>query len=372
LQWRRIRYAPPIADIWEGVAEIYTDCEHDGFDEAIRLYEGENTTLRREFLEMLALAVLTSDNLMPREQELAAHFVSRYAGEFQISKTLDAGLTHGFDLAQPQTPQRLGGDAPSAANMIFFGAGAAITLLGDALRVIEQTGAVPEGLGFLSPTDPAVLTPVLKQIGLDWSGKAAERRQQREKFTSRVSVVPGYKEILGVLEKARAEPFDFTARPSGESWVASDSSPDGFGVVMPAVSGDWVSVGSVVGIEGEAVGTWSVGAVRRMRRLEDGQQHIGVQVLCREAQAVRVMRESPLSEHSSITERMPVDHAMLLTADAARQNEIELLVSNAAPYNRRRLHVMTSDGVLLVRLKNIIEGFPECARIRLEILSVEP
>lgn len=371
LQWGRIRYAPPALEIWERLAALYAQCEAAGVNDETPIYANERTTVQREFLETLALAVLTSENLMPPEQEMAGQIVSRYAGDFVISASADAGLTHAFDLKHPQAPQPIERVKQPGAGERFFGAGAAMTVLEAALHQLDQTREVPASLGFLASVDAAVLTPVLTQIVLDWSGKAPGRRHSREKTNARVSVVPGFKEIIGVLEKARADPFDFTAKPTGESWVASDVSPDGFGVLMPAVSGDWVGVGSVLGVEGESGGEWAVGMVRRVRRLDNGQQHIGVQVLCRDAQAVRVMREMSLGAHSRITERMPIDACILLTPDVGQQKEVELLVRDPAPYGENNLHVLTSDCVLLVKLTEIVEATPECSRIRVSILGVE-
>jgi hypothetical protein len=167
-----------------------------------------------------------------------------------------------------------------------------------------------------------------------------------------------------------ADPFDFTTKAAGESWIASDFSPDGFGVVMPAVTGDWVSVGSVLGIQAEAGGAWSVGMVRRVRRLDAGQQHIGVQLLCRDAQAVRVMREVAHAG-THIAQRMPVDLGILLSSNAAQQQEIALLVSDAGLYRDGNLHVLTGDGVLLVTLREILEVTADCAHLRLTVLGVE-
>lgn len=371
LQWGRIRYAPPALEIWERLAALYAQCEAAGVKDETLIYADERTTVQREFLETLGLAVLTSENLMPPEQEMASQIVSRYASDIVISKSADAGLTHAFDLNHPQAPLPIERVKQPGADERFFGAGTAVAALEAALHHLEQTREMPASLGFLAPVDAASLTPVLMQICLDWSGKAPGRRHTREKTNARVSVVPGFKEIVGVLEKARSDPFDFTAKPTGESWVASDVSPDGFGVLMPAVSGDWVSVGSVLGIEGESGGEWAVGMVRRVRRLDNGQQHIGVQVLCRDAQAVRVMREMSLGAHSRITERMPIDACILLTSDVGQQKEVELLVRDPAPYGENNLHVLTSDCVLLVKLTEIVEATPECTRIRVSILGVE-
>jgi len=371
LQWLRIRYVPPVPAIWEGLASLYVYIESEDIEAEMLIYPGESTSIKREFLKTLALGVLTSDNLMPPQQDLATYIVNRYANAFVLSQTPDAGCTHCFDLQHPHAPATIGHDVQPGADVRYFGAGAAIASLEEALRIIEQKQEVPADLGFTKPIELAYLTPVLTQIHLDWAGKTPERRHARETTNARVSVVPGFHEIVDFLDQSVADPFDFTIRGTAESWIARDISPDGFGVVMPAVSGDWVTVGSVLGIEIEAAGEWSVGLVRRVRRIEDGQQHIGVQVLCRYAQAVRVMRESPLSGNVRITQRMPIDRGLLLTADAAHQKEIDVLVSDAALYGAGNVHVLTDDSALLVKLREVLEVTADCTRISFTVLSAE-
>ncbi len=371
LQWLRLRYATPGAEIWSALAHLYAAVAPDIVEQEMLIYPGESTTIQREFLKALVLAALPSENLKPQEQDLATYIVSRYASSFVMSRSADAGCTHAFDLNNPQAPLLIDRTLPPGAAVCYFGAGAAIDAIAAALRSIEQTGQAPADLRFKSPIALTLLTPVLTQIYSDWTGKTYERRHAREKSNARVSVVPGFKNFLQVLEESDADPFDFTVRDTGESWVASDISADGFGVVMPAVSGDWVSVGSVAGIEGETAGEWSVGVVRRVRRMDDGQQHIGMQVLGRATLAVRVMRDASGAAGMQITQRIPVDRAILLTADALRQKEIELLVSDAALYDAGNVYVLIGDRVLLVRLREVLESNVAYARICFTVVGLE-
>lgn len=369
LQWSRVRYVPPAPAIWESLATVYAQIERDGVADELAIYEGEASSVQRELVKTLALGVLSCENLMPPEHALAAFLVNRYAGDFVLASTPSATCTYAFDLTHPQAPQPVGTAAAAGSNLRYFGAGAAVASLEAALRELEQTQTVPASLGFTQPVEAVSLMPLLKQIQVEWSGQSLERRHPREKTNARMAVVPGFKQIVSVLEAATTDPFDFTGRASGENWFASDISPDGFGVMMPAVTGDWVSVGSVMGVEGETAGTWDVGMVRHVRRQEDGQQHIGVQVLCRAAHAVHVMRDATGSVR--ITQRMPIDHAILLTPDATHQKEIELLVSDAALYGVGNVHVHAGDSVLLVKLHDVLEVTSDCTRIRFTVLSIE-
>lgn len=369
LQWLRIRYAAPVPAIWSGLVHLYLYIEAENIDQEMLIYPGETSTLKREFLKVLIQSSLSCENLQPPGQDLTTFIVNRYAPHFVLSRTPDAGCTHWFDLKRPQPIARIGRAPAPDADLRYFGAGSAVELLAEALHCIEAAHEVPDDLGFTAGIELPFLTPVLTQMYQDWSGAPAARQHAREKSNARITVVPGFKEIIDVLESAADDPFDFTEKSNVESWVVNDISSSGFGAVIPAVNGDWVSVGGIAGIESKIAGEWSVGMVRRVSRLDDGQQEIGVQLIARKAIAVRMMREDT-SRTLRVTQRMPLDHAILLTADTAQQS-VEVLVRNAAAYSTGNVHMLAGESVLLLQFNEVMEKNAACARISFNVLGIE-
>jgi cyclic-di-GMP-binding protein len=184
--------------------------------------------------------------------------------------------------------------------------------------------------------------------------------------------VPGFDHTLKVLEQMLADPFDFTHKSEVESWVVNDISADGFGAMLPAISSDWVSVGSVAGIASDVTGEWAVAMVRRARRLGNGngQLEIGMQVLSRNATAVRMMREDMTGVDQRITQRMPIDSAILLTPEAARQKAVEVLVTDATLYGPGNVYMLVGDLVLVVQFREILEENTACARIGFAVVGL--
>src|SRR5205085_12053199 len=123
---------------WMGLANLYAYIEPENVEEEMLIYPGESTTIKREFLKALVQSALSCENLQPPGQDLATYIVSRYSPEFVLSKTPDSGCTHWFDLKHPQAPVLLSRDARSGADLRYFGAGAAVELLGAALRAIDE------------------------------------------------------------------------------------------------------------------------------------------------------------------------------------------------------------------------------------------
>jgi hypothetical protein len=138
---------------------------------------------------------------------------------------------------------------------------------------------VPEGLSLGAQDDHEVVLGLLKHLELDWAGKTQARRHERKTVAARVTVVPGFTEIIRALEFAVNDSLDFTHQQSAESWIVQDVSVGGYGAVIPAIAGDWVEVGSVIGVEGESFRQWRVGLIRRVTRNEQQQQRVGVQLL---------------------------------------------------------------------------------------------
>ncbi len=370
LQWLRIRYTEPAPAIWTGLAQLYAYVEPQDIESDMLIYPGQTTTIRREFLKAMVQSALSCESLQPPGQDLATFIVSRYAPNFVLSKKPLPGCTHWFDLKNPQMPSPMTRAPAADADLRYFGPDGAAASVANALRTIEETGRVPADLGFRYEIDLPFLTPVLAQIQRDWSGQTHERAHQREKTNARMTVLPGFERILNVLEQSVADPFDFTEKSDVESWVVNDISASGFGAVLPAITSDWVSVGSVAAVESDVAGEWDVVIVRRARRLDDGQSQIGMQVLSRNAQLVRMMREDVSGKGGSITQRMPLDTAILLTPDAVRQTSVELLVSDAGLYETGNVHMLLGDAALILQLSHVLEKNSTCARLGFTVLGL--
>ena len=194
---------------------------------------------------------------------------------------------------------------------------------GDA-PAMEATRELPPGLAFDGPADPVFVKSILDHVHCDWSGKTQSRGQERQKVNARITVVPGFKDIMRTLEFAVSDSLDFTDQPTAESWVVDDVSEGGYGTLIPSVAGDWVEVGSLVGVEGEVPRAWRVGVIRRVQRVEGNQQHVGVQLLSRNAMLVRMRRETERQAQMGVSQRMPLDFAILLSADAATNAAITI------------------------------------------------
>ena len=371
LQWTRIRYAAPKAELWSGLASLYSAVASGNVDAEMLIYPGETTTIKREFLKALMQSALSYEDLQPRGQDIASAVVSYFAPMFVLSMKPESGCTHWFDPTHPNAPVRVTRAPLPDSAVYYFGAGPAVEALEKTLAQVEATRELPPELAFDGPADPVFVKSILDHVHCDWSGKTRSRGQERQKVNARITVVPGFKDIMRTLEFAVSDSLDFTDQPTAESWVVDDVSEGGYGTLIPSVAGDWVEVGSLVGVEGEVPRAWRVGVIRRVQRVEGNQQHVGVQLLSRNAMLVRMRRETERQAQMGVSQRMPLDFAILLSADAATQPEVEVLVRSGSFTSMDEVYMTTKDHQIVLRPKAVIERSAACERVAFKVVRVE-
>jgi hypothetical protein len=258
------------------------------------------------------------------------------------------------------------------SDVCYFGAGPAVAALEQVLAHLESTRELPSALILEDKADPAFVKSILEHVHQDWSGKTQSRQHERQKINARVTVVPGYKEVMRTLEFVISDSLDFTDQPTAESWVVNDSSESGYGAVIPAVAGDWVEVGSVVGVEGEVPRHWRVGVVRRVLRVAGNQQRVGVQLLGRNASLVRIRREDQRHVDMGVSQKVPLDFAILLNDDAANQPEIEVLVRGGSFTSQDKVYMTVGKQQLVLRPRAVVERSAGCERVAFTVVNRSP
>lgn len=372
MQWTRLRYAAPGAPLWSGLASLYAFVESSNIDEGVLIYPGETTTIKQEFLKALMQSALSCESLQPPGQDLASAVVSQYAPLFVLSKKPLDGCTHWFDLKHPQAPARTTRAPQPGDDPRYFGAGAAVGALEKTLAQFESSRDLPPGLAGEGRNDPIFVKSIFEHVYQDWSGKTQARQHERQKINARITVVPGFKDTMRCIEFAVSDSLDFTDQPGAESWVVDDVSTGGYGAVIPSVAGDWVEVGSLVGIEGDTPRAWRVGVVRRVERLGGNQQRVGVQLLGSIASLVRMRREDEREAQVGLSQRVPLDFAILLTADVQAQSEAEVLVRSGSFTSMDNVYMLTSDKSLVLRPMAVVERNAACERVAFRVIGPAP
>jgi hypothetical protein len=364
LKWALLRYTEPDQSIWTEMAELYRLAVSNGVaEEAVPFYPGRQITVKEEFVKGLMIAASSSDSLRPTELDLATRLVDHYSRFFVIADQPFDGCTHWFDLNAPCLPVRSSRAPPENAAAQYFGAGVALTELNAAHAEMAYTGTIPQEFRFYEKQDDQLLLAALNHLVLDWAGKTQARQDERKRITSRLTIVPGLPDIIRALTFAVNDSLDFTDQPAAESWVVEDVSAGGYGAVIPAVAGDWVEVGSLVGIEGSSFGDWRIGVVRRVNRLEGEQQRVGVQLLGSGAALVMLRQKASRASAKS------AEPAVLITLKPEMQDEVEVLVRGGIFSTMDDTEMMLGKKPLRLRPIRVVERSARAERVAFQVLK---
>ncbi|MBI2508797.1 MAG: hypothetical protein HYV99_02020 [Betaproteobacteria bacterium] len=338
LKWTLLRYGPVEPRAWSEIARLYQAAEQKGI---------------ADFLKALMLSASSTDGLPPVRQEIAERAVAHFASGFLLSAAPE-GCTHCFDLAGPKTPVRMFKGVAPSPTMRFFGAGAALAGLEKLMAKIREMGAIPSDVNLGGSYERDIVLDVLKHLSLQWSEKPPERNSERRKTASRITVVPGFSEILGVLDPAGNDELDFSQEQSQnvESWIVENVSEGGYGAIIPPRKSDWIKVGTLLGVQGETSKYWGIGLIRRIAADEHQQRRVGIQLLSKGAIPIRVSRSGPTSGFSA--GREPQQAILLSTAPDA-QGEVGVVLREGIFNGRDSLDMTVRDKSYLLMPASMVE-----------------
>ena len=313
LKWHYMHYERAEAAVWQDLGKVYRFAEDRKLGrESVNLYPGVPvaSSAEREFMKALMLAASSPDCLLPLEIELAERIVAHFSDSFLISNVNQPQSTYYcIDLAQGLPPKRLTQAPPPSPGQRFFAAGAAQARLDDMIKIVAS-GAVPADLNLGGSYEAGQVLGVLHHLKMYWATTPPVRKHDRYSVKHRINVVNGFEGVLGRLQGA----------DGGESWVIDNISAGGIGAGLEKIQGDWLRIGSLVGVQVEGgSGSLSVGVIRRCNRLPKQQMSVGLQTFAKEAYAVQLGGGEP---------------ALLLNDGRALKEEVLLCLKEGA-FDRR-------------------------------------
>jgi hypothetical protein len=288
MKWQYVRYGLQDNALWGMVAKIYAFADYRKYATAkVRPYPGipEDTTAEQEFLKAVMLAVASPDSLLPEEVELADRLIAHWVGAFKVDAKQQPGAVYWIDLAASQPPVRLARSPDAVPTLRFVAAGDALNRIRQLAQTVKQTNAIPSTVNLGGTYEPPRVLEVLDHLGLCWSAHPPERKAPRHRVKSRVTITYGFDGVLSALDPGGEALFD----PDRiESWIVENVSSGGFGALVPQLRGDWLKIGSLLGLQPEGGSNWLVGVVRRFQRDATQTGAVGIQTVGRTAQSAQV------------------------------------------------------------------------------------
>jgi hypothetical protein len=313
-----LRYGPFEPGLWTSIGELYTYALKGGYARTVlAVYSGPHgsSSVEQDYLKVMMLWASSADALPPASQEIADRTAVLLADAFRMDTAPFAGAIYRFDPSQNRPPTRIFQDAAPGAPAHYFGPGAAPARLAEIIDSVERTGKLPADFNLGAGYSEETVAAVLRHLAAYWSDKPPARLSERRPASARITVVPGYAQLLDELEKDESDALNFSVS-GAESWIVENVSDGGYGALVPAATTEWIRVGEIIGVQLEGSGDWGIGSVRRVVRDEQRQYHVGIQMLARSVRLVRIA-------HAASRDPEP---AILLSAEEAPTAEVGVLL----------------------------------------------
>jgi hypothetical protein len=290
VKWTMLRYGPFEPGLWTSIGELHRHAEKGSYTRTpVVIYAGlhGNTSVELEYLKIMMLWAASADVLPPLKQEIAERTVANVAAAARLESAPFAGALYSFDPMRNRPPVRMFGAPTPGEKLHYFGPGTAGAKLMQLVPALEKTGKLPADFNLGGAYSGDVVVSVFKHLATYWSDTPPSRLSERRAASARITVVPGYHQLLDELEREETDALNFSVS-GAESWIVENISENGYGALVPAATTDWIRVDELIGVQLEGTVEWGIALVRRVVRDEHRQYHVGIEMISRTVSLVRV------------------------------------------------------------------------------------
>lgn len=286
---RLFRYDDPVPTLWQVTSNLFRYAAATG---VYRLpvcaphRDGKAATIEGEYASLLLLAQLASGSFTAQEIEHASVLLNECSDKLRLRADEPAHATFALD--------------PDSLVGLISAHGIKVTDRTLFLDPEPLFAHIKKRLADIAADDAGdalnrkVRIAWLERLAAHWAPdrKVVPRRAERQPADVPVALVPGlhniHRELLAEMENA-GEFWDTLIR-SGR-WRIVESSHLDCRVQFENESADQFPVGALISMRTEGVPDWQLGIVRRVKRFEGNRIELGVEMIAREAKAIRLWPE---------------------------------------------------------------------------------
>jgi cyclic-di-GMP-binding protein len=328
LTWDYLRYKTHFGD-WGELYRLFSLAASLGREsEKVVLYQnGHVTTVERELMQALMMAAGAPHGMLVGQIDVTQH-IAAYLGDYLALSANQASRPYYFDPQSQNPPTRevTGLRPPTGARR--FGAGDAERELRALVRLADNNRFPRTDLGLQHQSED-LIKATLHHLIRYWCNAPPDRRHPRHRKLLRISVVHGYEEVVANVGNLPAS-YPFVSEQ--ETWLVEDQSISGFGAIVAAPKGSWVTVGTLIAFRGDN-SCWYAGIVRRVKEEDDQARSVGVETLAQGGLGVWLYR------HGAQHEEEGTLCVWLSGGEPSSEKEIRLLMP-AAAYSPSSTRVM--------------------------------
>lgn len=290
------------------------------------LADGALTTIEQEYLRVLLLQLMNAGNLSARHVEWVAEQLSEWCAPLRLNVESSTATSFYVDLgARSGLKRRAPG--PLEGRVLFLDTRPLHAMLMQNVVMLEQkVRSDPLSDRTLRRTEQLnLMTKLAAQVDPEF--RPVPRRGERINASGAVDAIVGFTKIAGYLHDEEAHPlaekrhrtgnFDDSvelatfghmrnenarvqevarrllasyAAPGG-AWDIRDVSHTGYRLVAPMSVINSVTLGTLVAIRAHGQSLWTLGIVRRMKRLTSERAEIGLQVIANNLVGVELFEQ---------------------------------------------------------------------------------
>jgi hypothetical protein len=341
MRWDYHQVRAPQASAWLRVHKLYRLVERDGYARQEVWINARATHCAREYAQVVLMGLVHPLGYRVQEIESVAQIIEGYESLPLPALVPQPGVhTHVVDLSLSEGASALDGACIQGRRLRYF----ALHPMVEYLKSLDHTAGAENGL--------------TRQVASLIERGGVRRNLQRTHRFGRVWVAAGMANIMAVL----ALPENANGRPSLETWMLRDESPEGIGFALPDAQP--LPHGRLVAVSWDpAEKVWQLLAIRWTRQ-EDGQLLVGTQSLSSHPKRVEIYGEADAQGGEKTW-------AVFLPMAHAEQGVSNLLLPQTH-YQPGAL-LMLRDGGMLYRLRlgEVQESHEGWLRVAMDVLGRE-
>jgi hypothetical protein len=374
---------------------------------------GESTTIEQEFLQALVLQLMNSGNLNPRHLEWVCEQLNEWCQALRLTLEPSSATSFFVDLASRDGLRRRN-PAPLEGRVLFLDTRPLHAILMQSVMMIEQK-IRHQPLSDRTPRRSEQLGLVNKLAAqVDPEFRPFARRGERTTTVGAVDAIVGFTRIAAFLREEERDPiprldpgksFDGTMElavfgrlrneddrrvefarqrlakyaPAGGPWEVKDVSQTGFRLVAPMSVANAITLGTLAAIRSQGQALWTLGIVRRMRRLTTDRAEIGLQVIAIAITGVDMVehRRSARDSYSIDGEPSTVSGRtfqglFLAMRKRAGENTVQSVIVPAVEYQpTKRFKVVTAQSIHPIRFGRLIEQMSDWVWTTIEPVGID-
>ncbi|KAF0812187.1 hypothetical protein IGB42_03465 [Andreprevotia sp. IGB-42] len=300
IKWAYLRYLELDPKVWRNLNRLYLLAEQQGCaNTPLQAYpDSEITESRREYLQVLMLALANPERLQSSQIEVLSQWLKRWAGRIDLETQIRPNRQlFAINIAGSTPPKRLRRDMVGE-NWRYWTTEPLVQHMREVAEQLMQDEVDPAAHGL--PEDsaaPANIDLIQGLIEL-WSRDtpAPIRKFERRTAKKAIHVVRGLDDVIQFLRGERTGSSTARSPALSGRWEVENESAGGVGVTYQSAGDDKLQAGEILGLSGIGNQPFATGIVRRINKTLDGLVHVGIEVLTQTAVIVEL---SPLGSDRS-------------------------------------------------------------------------